>query len=104
VLDTSKGRPASGIPVGLLSGKTWRALKKGTTDTDGRVSDLFPTDLRFQEGTYRLTFDSAAYFRVQKVVSFYPEISVVFLVRDATQHYHIPLLVTPYGYTTYRGT
>ncbi|MGH7232764.1 MAG: hydroxyisourate hydrolase [Nitrospiraceae bacterium] len=65
---------------------------------------MFPTGTRLQEGAYRLTFDTGAYFRSQHAPGFYPEVAVVFLVRDTAQHYHIPLLLAPYGYTTYRGS
>jgi len=105
VLDTSIGRPAAGLGVVLevrLDGGQWKALGRGRTDADGRLRDLFSGALH--AGTYRITFDVAAYFRARNVESFYPEVEVVFTVRDATQHYHVPLLLSPYGYSTYRGS
>ncbi len=107
VLDTSKGRPAGGIPVVLefrTAERNWKVVGRGHTDADGRLKNLLPTGSRLELGTYRLTFDAAAYFRAQNIESFYPEVSLVFAVRDAAQHYHIPLLLSPYGYTTYRGS
>ena len=107
VLDISKGRPASGIPVVLefrAEENEWKVLGQGVTDADGRVRTLLPPDSPLAEGTYRLTFDTAAYFRSQNVECFYPEVTVVFTVRDTAQHYHIPLLLSPYGHTTYRGS
>ena len=107
VLDTSKGRPASGVPVlleFLSAGDNWKVLGTTKTDADGRATSLLPPGSHLDAGTYRLTFDAAAYFRAQNVESFYPQVSVVFTIRDAAQHYHVPLLLSPYGYTTYRGS
>jgi 5-hydroxyisourate hydrolase len=98
VLDTSRGRPAAGIPVvlerALDSG--WREVGRGTTDADGRVSDLLAA--RPDDGRYRLTFDTGAYSR------FYPEVTVTFVVGGGEEHYHVPLLLSPFGYSTYRGS
>ena len=106
VLDTSIGRPAGGISVVLeieSSMGTWEEVGRGMSNVDGRIADLLaPGSLA--EGTYRLTFDTEAYFRSRNVQGFYPNITVVFQVRDAAQHHHIPLLLTPYGYSTYRGS
>jgi 5-hydroxyisourate hydrolase len=107
VLDTSKGRPAGGVPVVLefrAAGHGWKVVGRGHTDADGRMKNLLPVGSRLEPGTYRLTYDSAAYFRAQQIESFFPEITLVFAVRDATQHYHVPLLLSPYSYTTYRGS
>ncbi len=107
VLDTTKGRPANGVSVVLefrSAGNNWKLLGRGKTDADGRLSSLLPAGSRLEKGTYRLTFEVSAYFRAQNVESFYPEVSMVFAVRDATQHYHIPLLLSPYGCTIYRGS
>ena len=107
VLDTSKGRPASDVSVVLefrWPGNSWTVVGKGKTDSDGRLKDLLPPGVELEPGTYRLTFDAAAYFRSQSIESFYPEVTVVFTVRDASQHYHVPLLLSPYGYTSYRGS
>jgi len=106
VLDTSLGRPASGVPV-LLEveevGTGWKQIGRGATDKDGRLRDLLGTSA-LVEGTYRLTFDTHTYFADHKVESFYPQVSVVFSVRDARQAYHVPMLLNPFGYTTYRGS
>ena len=107
VLDTSKGIPARGVPVmlELLSADgEWLPLGKGTTDADGRLRDLLPEDEPLSIGTYRLTFDTETYFRAQNVEGFYPEVFVVFSILDTEQHYHVPLLLCPYGYSTYRGS
>jgi hydroxyisourate hydrolase len=74
------------------------------TDADGRLTELLPSDAPLEEATYRLTFDTAAYFSSQHVESFYPEVKIIFSVRDGNEHYHVPLLLNPYGYTTYRGS
>jgi 5-hydroxyisourate hydrolase len=106
VLDTSIGRPASGVPVILEIEKPaggWKELSRGATDGDGRLRHLVaPGSL--VEGTYRLTFETQTYFRSRKVEGLYPHVSVVFQVRDAKQTHHIPLLLSPYGYSTYRGS
>jgi len=106
VLDTSIGRPAAGVPVILEIAKPaggWKELSRGATDGDGRLRHLLaPGSL--VEGTYRLTFDTQSYFRSRKVEGMYPHVAVVFQVRDAKQPHHIPLLLSPYGYSTYRGS
>lgn len=106
ILDVSVGLPAAGVPVGLyfLSGAEWKPLASSVTDTDGRARDLLASDAILERGTYRLRFDVAAYFRTRSIDSFYPEVTVTFEVRDPGQHYHVPLLLSPYGYTTYRGS
>ncbi len=102
VLDTSRGRPARGVPVVLevRSETGWREIGRGETDGDGRVRQL----LSEGAGIYRLTFQLEAYFQAQGIEGFYPEAAIVFHVRDASQHYHVPLLLSPYGYSTYRGS
>jgi 5-hydroxyisourate hydrolase len=106
VLDIHRGRPASGVPVTLErkdgdSGFT--RIKQASTDADGRVKELVPEG-QLTEGTYRITFDTGAYFAAQNVEGFYPEASIVFVVRDAAAHYHVPLLLSAHGYSTYRGS
>jgi 5-hydroxyisourate hydrolase len=102
VLDTSRGRPASGVPVVLeiRSEAGWREIGRAETDGDGRFRQLPPPAV----GIYRLTFQIEAYFQAQGIEGFYPEAAIVFHVRDASQHYHVPLLLSPYGYSTYRGS
>lgn len=107
VLDTSRGRPAEGVPVVLelrAAGREWVVLGRGETDADGRCKNLLSPDARPETGVYRLTFDTGAYFSARGVGSFYPETSIVFEVRDPREHYHVPLLLSPYGYSTYRGS
>jgi 5-hydroxyisourate hydrolase len=106
VLDTSMGRPAAGVPVVLEIEKTaggWKELTCGSTDGDGRLRHLLAPD-SLVEGTYRLTFDTGSYFESHKIAGFYPQVVVEFQVRDPRGHYHIPLLLSPYGYSTYRGS
>ena len=106
VLDISIGRPAAGVPVILemeKAGGGWKELGRGVTDGDGRLGTLLaPGSLK--EGTYRLSFDTRAYFGARRVEALYPQVSVVFEVRRTSEHYHIPLLLSPYGYSTYRGS
>jgi 5-hydroxyisourate hydrolase len=82
----------------------WTIIGQGETDEDGRLKNLLAPDAALAEGVYRVTFDVAAYFAAQHVESFYEEVTIVFKVLDATQHYHVPLLLSPYGYSTYRGS
>ena len=105
VLDTARGRPAAGVPVTLEveAAGGWKLVGKGTTNADGRVSDLV-TDNSIVAGVYRLIFDTATYFAGQKTQAFYPQVAVVFKVEDSNQHYHVPLLLSPFGYSTYRGS
>ena len=107
VLDTSLGRPARAVPV-MLEFQTptsdWQVLGKGVTDADGRLRDLLPPELELQPGNYRLTFDTGTYFTMHNLEGFYPEVSVSFSIRDKSQHFHVPLLLSPFGYSTYRGS
>lgn len=105
VLDVSRGRPAPGIPVVLERVKAPQAtlLARATTDADGRVTTFTPPP-SLTPGTYRLTFDVSSYFTAAAVEAFYPRVVVEFNVRDASQHYHVPLLLSPFGYSTYRGS
>jgi 5-hydroxyisourate hydrolase len=104
VLDVARGRPAKGVPILLeiLQRDDWRELGRGTTDDDGRLRTLLDGPL--ERATYRIRFDTEVYFRAQGTESFYPEVTIVFVVRDETAHHHVPLLLSPYGYTTYRGS
>ena len=102
VLDTSRGRPAVGVPVRLdrHDGEAWRPLTEGETDGDGRLAGLPAPDT----GTYRLRFGTGRYFADLGDETFYPEVGVVFTVSDPGEHLHVPLLASPYGYSTYRGS
>jgi 5-hydroxyisourate hydrolase len=108
VLDTSRGRPAAGVPVTLDrrdgAGEPWRPVGDGQTDADGRLRTLLPAEFRLQPGEYRLTFDARTYFAAQAVRTFYPTIVIHFEVTEGETHYHVPILLAPFGYTTYRGS
>jgi len=107
ILDTSLGRPAGGVVVMLelyLAPDNWVKLGKGETDADGRLRTLLPSEQAIAPGVYRLTFQTGAYFMSQMIDIFFPEVSIVFAVQDPAQHYHVPLLLSPYGYSTYRGS
>ena len=107
VLDTALGRPAAGIAVVLdrrdASGQ-WAEVGRGQTDTDGRLKTLYPGSDPPQPAIYRLTFDTQRYFGSLNVKAFYPEVVVVFETKAGESHYHVPLLLNPFGFTTYRGT
>ncbi len=104
VLDTSRGSPAVGVPVVLERDvdSGWQPIGRGATDADGRANDLLSSAP--QEGRYRLTFDTGAYFRAVDAAGFYPEVAVTFVVEPGQEHYHVPLLLSPFGYSTYRGS
>lgn len=106
VLDTAAGRPAAGVAVKLevRSGERWVTLAERATDADGRARDLMANGSRLDAGTYRLTFATGPYFAARGQAAFFPEASIVFEIQDATQHYHVPLLLSPFGYSTYRGS
>ena len=107
ILDLSRGRPAGGVAVVLevQSGQEgWQVLGQGTTDADGRLKSLLPAGFKLAPGAYRLIFRTLDYFAAQGVESFYPEVTISFSVTDAAAHYHVPLLLSPYGYSTYRGS
>jgi hydroxyisourate hydrolase len=105
VLDTARGGPAVGMTVILemRHASEWSPIGRGTTDDRGRVTS-FTTDKELAPGTYRLTFDTGTYHRDQGVgMPFFPEAKITFSVRDPDEHYHVPLLLSPFGYSTYRG-
>lgn len=106
VLDTALGRPARAVPIRLdvLDGETWRALGRGVTDDDGRLRTLTPPG-PVTVGRYRIGFDTAAYFASIGVTSyFFPTVELQFEVADGDAHFHVPLLLSPFGYSTYRGS
>jgi 5-hydroxyisourate hydrolase len=105
VLDTAKGLPAQGVRVTLerrSQAANWVLIGEGVTDHNGRISQLLRNGDALEAASYRLVFHTGDYFGSRE--SFYPEIAVRFLVRDPSTNYHIPLLLSPYGYTTYRGS
>jgi len=105
VLDTSKGKPAEGITITLQqkNNTRWKKVAQGTTDADGRIGDLLPKDKELPAGIYRMVFETGDYFAKQAEKTFYPEVSILFETFDSS-HYHVPLLLNPFGYSTYRGS
>lgn len=105
VLDTSRGRPAAGVRVELhrKSGNEWTLIGEARSDTNGRCQNL-AGNTRLEAGTHRLLFHASEYYEAQHTETFYSEIPIIFEVRDTGAHYHVPLLLSPYGYSTYRGS
>ncbi|KAG7377538.1 hypothetical protein PHYPSEUDO_011511 [Phytophthora pseudosyringae] len=108
ILDTSLGRPAANVRVELqrFLDDQWLRVNDGRTNADGRVaSHLVPEAFGFQAGTYRMVFHTGEYFEANGVSDFfYPQVTITFVVKDPAQHYHVPLLLNPFGYSTYRGS
>lgn len=106
ILDTSRGRPANGVEVTLSQwiGNRWRSLSKAVTDENGRISDLHQGAMHGEQGLYRLQFATDEYFSALNTEALYPWVDVVFQIKDTDEKYHIPLLLSGHGYTTYRGT
>lgn len=105
VLDTAAGRPGKAIAIELerADGAGWHPIGAGTTDDDGRLRTLTPAG-PVVPGTYRLRFHTGAYLAAHHQAGFFPVVEIQFAVVDGTQHYHVPLLLSPYGYSTYRGS
>jgi len=103
VLDTAIGKPAASMPVALelFRGGDWEPVGEGLTGVDGRLGELAA---ELTAGRYRIRFDTAAYFAATATKAFYPEVTVVFDVTEPDQHHHVPLLLSPFGYSTYRGS
>src|SRR5262249_14930687 len=106
VLDIVEGQPAPELRVRLEreTEKGWVVLGSGVTDVNGRVQSLVPAGSSLKVGNHRLIFETGSYFAAREVSSFYPQVIIVFYVADPSQHYHIPLLLSRFGYTTYRGS
>ncbi|HCX00029.1 MULTISPECIES: hydroxyisourate hydrolase [Pantoea] len=105
VLNLQTGIPTAGVSVELdqnLNGK-WITLATGVTDASGRISALYPAGKQAEQGTYKVVFKTGDYYASVKQKTFFPEIPVIFTLDNTSQHYHIPLLLSPYGYSTYRG-
>lgn len=102
ILDTAKGRPAAGVPVLLQikDASKWSELAAGKTDADGRILEWFDKS-KFKSGVYRLTFNTGDYYGES---AFFPSVAIEFKVESLSEHYHVPLLLSPYGYSTYRGS
>jgi 5-hydroxyisourate hydrolase len=101
VLDAVTGLPAPGLAITLHDG-TGAELASAITDSDGRVASVTGGDIA--EGTYRLTFDTGSWFGAREIENFYPEVTITFAVTDTTRHHHVPLLLSPFAYSTYRGS
>lgn len=106
VLDTARGRPAEGVAVGLdvRDGEGWIELARGRTNRDGRIADFLPGGALPRAGVYRLRFATGEYFGSLGVTGFYPEVQVLVQIDEPAGHHHVPLLLSPYGYSTYRGS
>lgn len=106
VLDTAIGKPAVGIDLTLSQfvNDEWVFLGGGTTNSDGRVANLLPDDKVLDAGRYKVLFVTETYFKNQQVEAFYPYAEIVFDITGNGEHYHIPLLLSPFGYSTYRGS
>lgn len=107
VLDLKSGLPARAVAVRLeihRGERGWTSLGDRATDDDGRVKDFIALGTRIDAGIYRLTFRTGDYFRKQGEPAFHPEVVVSFEITDASRHHHVPLLLSPFGYTTYRGS
>lgn len=107
VLDQAQGKPAESVRITLeeqsINGDTWTVIARKTTDNHGRVSSLLPDDKSLHKGAYRVTFDTGEWFASRRQATFFPSVTVTFRVEDPAQSYHIPLLLSPFGYSTYRG-
>ena len=105
ILDTTKGKPAQGVRISLHQQheEDWKEIGLGTTNNDGRVMDLLKKDALLSLGIYKMRFETGEYFDKQGIQSFYPFVEIIFNI-TAQEHYHIPLLISPHGYSTYRGS
>ena len=105
VLDTTRGQPAPGITIVLYKNESnvWIEIKRGITNEDGRIIDLLPSDVLLMKGIYKLRFETGTYFERSAVPAFYPYIEIIFNIQTE-EHYHVPLLLNPFAYSTYRGS
>jgi len=105
ILDTTKGKPATGVNVILYFEQEdqWAEIARGVTNADGRIPDLLQKDAKVQLGIYKLSFGVKDYFDKNGISTFYPYVEIVFGI-STKEHYHIPLLLNPFGYSTYRGS
>ena len=107
ILDTSRGKAAAGVEVILekwIGTDTWDEMRRTASNADGRVEDLVAPGTRLDRGIYRLTFDTQAYFRGLNTACFYPHVKIAFEITNPEEHHHVPLLLSAFGYSTYRGT
>ena len=105
VLDTSAGKPGKNISVRLMQdvNNEWKSIAHGITNADGRVADLLPEEKNLSAGTYKIVFDTGNYYAALNIKTFYPAVEISFTIFDDS-HYHVPLLISPFGYSTYRGS
>ena len=106
VLNTQTGKPSEGVKVDLeqQQGGQWVTLASKTTDKDGRIGAFYPQGKNFTAGVYRVTFHTGEFFQRQHQTTFFPDVPVNFQVTNTQEHYHIPLLLSQYGFSTYRGS
>ena len=105
ILDTTQGKPAAGVQIVLYQqqGTDWKEIVRGITNHDGRITDWLPKEELLPPGLYKLKFETGDYYKQLMISSFYPFVEVVFSITDQL-HYHVPLLLNPFGYSTYRGS
>lgn len=105
ILDLQSGQPTAGVTVTLeqKKGERWQQLNSGVTDAQGRITAMYPEQMALQAGDYRIVFKTGEHYARLQQETFFPEIPVQFHVEKTGQHYHIPLLLSPFGYSTYRG-
>ena len=106
VLNLQTGLPSSGVEVKLEQkiDNNWKLLNTGITDKQGRITALYPKEEKLiKNAIYKVTFETGKWFEANKTETFFPEIPVIFTTNGNLEHYHIPLLLSPYGYSTYRG-
>lgn len=105
ILDTTKGKPAAGVSIALSQQveNNWQEIARGITNADGRIAGLLPKESLLPFGVYKMTFYTKDYFAQNDTANFYPFVEIVFEVAT-TEHYHVPLLLNPFGYATYRGS
>lgn len=104
ILDTTRGKPAKNVHVILYQQqREWLEIGRGMTNADGRIGDLLPNETVLPTGIYKLCFETGAYFESLNVATFYPFVEITFAITTG-EHYHVPLLLNPFGYSTYRGS
>ena len=110
ILDLSVGRPAAGVPLSLFKldeidqSKLTETIGRGVTNEDGRATDLVETNIVLTKGSYKLHFNLSSYFEKRGIKSFFPSADIIFVIEGTGEHYHVPLLLSPFGYSTYRGS
>lgn len=106
ILDLETGLPAANVHANLdhLEHGKFTSIGKGRTNADGRIENLLPAGHKIATGTYKLTFETGEYFKARGQATFYPHVEITFNITDTARHHHVPLLLSPYGYSTYRGS